>query len=789
MLKLNLKIALRNLWKNKGFSLINIGGLAIGLASCMILLIYVSYEWSYDKQFKNHDKTYVVYQSVVASGKTFSWPWTPNVMANEVQEKIPGVKYASHSTYPRPNLITVGDKKLSSKVIFTDPNFVKILDYKFIKGNPSQVLNDINTIILTKSFAEKLFGNEDPINKTVKFENKEVLKVSAVIEDVPANSSIIFECIMPWELFIKNEPWAKDSNWGNNMCLTLVQLQDNKFFQEANAAMEGIYKRNQKDNVAVALLHPLVKWHLYADFENGKSIGGKIDQLKIFLLLAFCILLIACVNFMNLSTARSERRAKEVGVRKAIGSTRKSLISQFFIESLLITFISTVLAFILVEVSLPYFNNILNIKLTIDYTNSEFWIILFSLMIFTGFVAGSYPALYLSSFEPVKVLKGLKIKTDSSVSVRKILVVGQFVFAACLIVCTAVIYQQLNYVKNKPIGYDQSNLIQIKIDGKMRESSKFELLKTQLLKSGAATNVTIFSSDVTEGGNNTTNIEWEGKNPKELISFNHRAIGYDFIETIGTKLISGREFSREFKSDTNNVMLNEAAVKMMGLKQPIGATITFWGNKLTNVGVVKDFVVESAYQKVAPMIFYLDTHENATVILARLNPNQNISSSLATIDELVTQIEPNYPVNRKFVNESFEVKFQDEKLLGTLSNWFGGFAIFISCLGLLGLALFMAEQRKKEISIRKVLGASTGNILTLLNKDFIKLVAIANVIAIPIAYVVINKWLSAFEYRVSISFLPFALAIIISILIAVLTVSIQSIKVAKANPVDALKYE
>lgn len=789
MFRLNLKIALRNIWKNKGFSLINIGGLAIGLASCMVLLIYVAYEWSYDKQFTNNDKTYVVYQNVVANGKTFSWPWTPNIMAKEVQEKIPGVKYTSHSTYPRPNLVTVGDKRLSSKVVFTDPNFLKILDYKFIKGNPTEVLKDINTIVLTKSFAEKLFGNEDPINKTIKFENQDVLKVSAVIEDAPANSSIIFECLVPWALFEKRESWAKEVNWGNNMCLTIVQLQDNKFFAPANAMMEGIYKRNQKDNEAKALLHPLTKWHLYGEFENGKSIGGKIDQLKIFLLLAFCILLIACVNFMNLSTARSERRAKEVGVRKAIGSTRKSLINQFFLESTLITFIATAVAFILVEVSLPYFNELLNIKLTIDYTHGEFWTVLFALMIFTGFVAGSYPALYLSSFEPIKVLKGLKLKTDSSVSVRKVLVVGQFVFAACLIVCTAVIYQQLNYVKNKPIGYDQSNLIQIAIQGKMHEASKLELLKTQLIQSGAVTNATLFSSDVTEGGDNTTGVQWEGKNPKELISFNHRAIGSDFIETIGTKLISGRELSTKLKNDTNNIMLNEAAVKMMGLKQPLGAVITFWGNKLTNVGVVKDFVIESAYQKVAPMIFYLDNHENATVVLARLNPNQNISSSLASIDELVKGIEPNYPVNRKFVNESFEVKFQDEKLLGTLSNWFGGFAIFISCLGLLGLALFMAEQRKKEISIRKVLGASTGNIVTLLNKDFIKLVAIANLIAFPLAYVIINKWLSAFEYRVSISFLPFALAMFSSILIAVLTVSIQSIKVAKSNPVDALKYE
>ncbi|MFI5452615.1 ABC transporter permease [Pedobacter sp. UC225_61] len=789
MFKLNFKIALRNLWKNKGFSLINIGGLAIGLASCMILLIYVAYEWSYDKQFTNNDKTYVVYQNVVASGKTFSWAWTPNVMANEVQEKIPGVKYASHSTYPRPSLIAVGDKRISSKVVFTDPNFIKILDYKFIKGNPQQVLKDINTIILTKSFAKKLFGDEDPINKTVKLENQDILKVEAVIEDAPANSSIIFECIMPWALFEKRESWVKEGNWGNNMCLTLVQLKDNKFFEAANSSMYGIYKRNQKDNLAVALLHPLTKWHLYADFENGKSVGGKIDQLKIFLLLAFCILLIACVNFMNLSTARSDGRAKEVGVRKAIGSSRKSLISQFLLESVLLTFISTVLAFILVEVSLPYFNNLLNIKLTIDYKNTGFWLALLSLMTFTGFIAGSYPALYLSSFEPIKVLKGFKIKTDSSVSVRKVLVVGQFVFAACLIVCTAVIYQQLNYVKNKPIGYNQANLVQIAVDGKLHEGAKRDLLKDQLLKSGAVTDVSSFSSDVTEGGNNTTNIEWEGKNPKEVISFNHRAITYDFIKTIGTKLISGREFSPAFKNDTNNVMLNEAAVKMMGLKKPLGAVITFWGNKLTNIGVVKDFVVENAYQKVAPMIFYLDNQDNATVMLARLNPNQNISSSLEKIDELVKGIEPNYPVNRKFVNESFEVKFQDEKLLGTLSNWFGGFAIFISCLGLLGLALFMAEQRKKEISIRKVLGASTGNILTLLNKDFIKLVTISNVIAFPIAYIVINKWLSAFEYRVPISFVPFALAIVISILIAVLTVSIQSIKVAKANPIDALKYE
>jgi len=789
MFRLNLKIALRNLWKNKGFSLINIGGLAIGLASCMILLLYVAYEWSYDKQFTNSDKTYVVYQNGAANGKVFSWAWTPSAMAEEVAAKIPGVKYASHSTYPSGILISTGDKKLTSRSIFADQYFTKILDYKFIKGNPEQVLKDVNTIILTKSFAQKLFGNDDPINKTVKLDNQDVLKVEAVIEDVPANSSINFECLMPWALFEKRESWARGIHWGNNMCLTIVQLKDNNFFNESNASMKGIYKRNQKGNKAEALLHPLTKWHLYSDFENGKSVGGKIDQLKIFLLLAFCILLIACVNFMNLSTARSERRAKEVGIRKAIGSTRKSLIGQFLSESVFITFVSTVLAFILIEVSLPYFNNLLNIQLQINYNSITFWSTLVGLMVFTGIIAGSYPALYLSSFEPIKVLKGLKIKSDSSVSIRKVLVVVQFVFAACLIVCTSVIYQQLRYVKNKSIGYDKSNLVQIAVQGKMRDKNKLELLKTQMIKTGAATGVTSFSKDITENGNNTTDVSWAGKTRGESILFNNRAIGNDFIKTIGTELISGREFSRILKNDSNSVMLNEAAIKMMGLKNPIGAKIRFWGGERTNVGVVKDFVVESAYQKVAPMIFYPGYNNDEAVVIARLNPNQNISTSLEKIDELVKQIEPDYPVNRKFVDESFEVKFQDEKLLGTLSNWFGGFAIFISCLGLLGLALFMAEQRKKEISIRKVLGASTTNILTLLNKDFIKLVAIANIIAFPMAYIIINKWLSAYEYRISISALPFVIAISLSVLIAVLTLSIQSVKVAKANPVDALKYE
>ncbi|MES2419344.1 MAG: ABC transporter permease [Bacteroidota bacterium] len=789
MFKLNLKIALRNLWKNKGYTFINVGGLAIGLASCIILLLYVAYEWSYDKQFTNHENTYVVYQNAEASGKIFSWAWTPNAMAEEIKEKIPGVTNAVHLTYPSPRLISHGDKKFNSNAVFTDAAFLKIMDQQFIKGNPDRALKGVNTVILTESFAKKLFGNEDPINKTVMLDNSDALKVEAIIKDMPANTTIKFDYLMPWALFEKHEPWAKEKNWGNNMCLTLVQLQNPAVYGKANSEMTGIYKRNQSGSSNEALLFPLDKWHLYNDFQNGKSVGGRIDQLKIFFLLAFCILLIACVNFMNLSTARSEKRAKEVGVRKAIGSSRKSLIGQFLLESVLLAVMGTAVAFALAEVSLPYFNNLLNINLIIAYDNWQYWLVLLGLMLFTGLVAGSYPALYLSSFEPVKVLKGFNVKMGSSVSIRKVLVVFQFVFAVCLIICTTVIYQQLNFIKNKPIGYNKDNLIQIRAQGNLLQESKRDLLKTQLLNSGAVTGITFFSKDISTDGNNTTGISWQGKDPNKDILFNTRGIGYDFTRTIGTRLIAGREFSPQYPNDSNNVLLNESAIKMMGLKQPIGSVIKWGIHDFTVIGIIKDFVVGSAYQKVSPMVFYPSSKDNVAVILARLSPSTNVSESLTKIDALVKSMEPNFPVEREFVDNAFAEKYSSEQLLGTLSNWFGGFAIFISCLGLLGLALFMAEQRKKEISIRKVLGASTTNIITLLNQDFIKLVAIANVIAFPLAYVVINNWLSAFEYRVSISALPFIIAICLSIFIAVLTVSMQSFKVAKANPIDALKYE
>lgn len=789
MFRLNFKIAIRNLWKNKGYTLINVGGLAIGLASCMVLLLYVAYEWGYDKQSKNYENTYVVFNHQKSSSGINSHNTTPgDALSNEIRAKVPGVANVSHFSYAEEHLISFENNSFKKLGIYADTSFAQIMDYTFLKGNPAKALREVNSVILTQKMAKSLFGNEDPINKVVKFENQEPLKVEAVIADLPKNSSIQFDYLMSWTLFNEHNPGLFGHGWGNNYCQTIVQLQGKQFFTQADAIIHGLYKANVESDLTQFGLQPIGKWHLYGEFVNGKSVGGKIDQVQIFLLLAFCILLIACVNFMNLSTARSEKRAKEVGVRKAIGSSRRSLMGQFMLESLLLSILGMVVAFVLIEISLPYFNSLLKIELLIDYKDWQFWSALFGLTLLTGVIAGSYPAFYLSSFEPIQVLKGFKMTGSATLSIRQVLVVFQFVFAACLIICTAVIYQQLNFIKNKSIGYNKNNLVEIELQGPLlKNEKKINLIKDQLLKSGAVSSVSFFGTSVTQGGFNTFGVDWQGKNKKEQILFNMRSTGNDFVKTMGTEMIAGREFSARY-IDTSNVMVNETAIKTMGLKNPVGAVINLGGEPLTIIGVMKDFVMESPYKQAKPILFYQNTNYYK-VMLVRLNPSENLTASMQKINSVVESINPGFPVGAKFADDNFEEKFQNEKLVGTVANWFGSFAIFISCLGLLGLALFMAEQRKKEISIRKVLGASNFNIVTLLNKDFIKLVAIANLIAFPLAYIMINNWLSTYDYRVAISFLPFAIALSLSLIIAILTVSVQSFKVAKANPVDALKYE
>lgn len=787
MFKLNFKIALRNLWKHKGFTLINVGGLAIGLASCMVLLLYVAYEWGYDKQFSNYKETYIVYNNQKADNNIFSFDSTPGVLGPAMKAQIPGIKNISRIAYSDDHLISYNRNNFKKSGTFVDADFLKIFQYNVIKGNSKTFLKNPNSIILTETLARSLFGNEDPMNKIIKLGNSELLKVEGIIADVPPNNSVQFEYLMPWALNEKLNQWVKNGGWGNNFCLTLVELQGNSLLEKVNAQLKGMIKANSKDSNSESFLHPLAKYHLYDVFENGKSVGGKIQQLRIFFLLAFCILLIACVNFMNLSTARSEKRAKEVGVRKAIGSSRSHLVGQFMLESVLLSLLSMLVAFILLEIMLPYFNGLIGISLKIDYMSWTFWTVFLGLTLLTGLFAGSYPAFYLSSFDPIKVLKGFTIAGKSSLSVRKFLVVFQFVFAACVIICTAVIYQQLNYIKSRPLGFDKNNLIEIPVQGALNNVAKYELFKDQLLKTGFASSLTTASTSITNGGNNGYGVEWPGKDPNSKILINFRLIGHDFVKTAAITVLAGRDFEAGH-ADSANVLINESLVKTMGIKQPLGLKLVWNNTPVTVVGILKNYASETPYSPQMPTIIGYSPSE-ASTILIRIAEGKNLSAAVHAINEKVLALNPEYPVDMRFIDQKFEKKFNNEKLLGTLSNWFGGFAIFISSLGLLGLALYLAEQRKKEISIRKVLGADTANILVLLNKDFIKLVLIANVIAFPLGYLIINNWLARFEFRIGISILPFAIAFSVSLLIAIVTVSVQSFKVAKANPVDALKYE
>lgn len=799
MFKLNFKVALRNLWKNKGFALINIGGLAVGLTCCLLLLLYVNYEWGYDKQFKNIDRIYGVPKH---AANTAGFDRTlgpldnglPATLAPEVQEKIQGVEAVSRLRYAY-KLVNYKNNSFKINTWAVDPQFLQIFDYKFIKGNAQTVFTDPKSILITEKTASKLFGKADPIGQIIKWDNREALKVTAVIEDLPGNQTVQFEALTTWAFFLMDNPGFKNSDWFQGYTNTVIKLKDNKYFESADATLRKMIIAHSVDkhDRTEAFLFPFSKTHLYTQFENGKSVGGKIDQVKLFLFLAFCVLGIACINYMNLSTARSEKRAREVGVRKALGSTRKAIAGQFMIESLVLSFIAMTFAFVLLEFFLPYFNHLLDIEMIINYVSIPFWSALLALILITGVLAGSYPSFYLSSFVPVKVLKGFTGVGKTSLPIRKILVVVQFGCSVCMIICAIIIYKQISYIRNKPLGFNKENLVELETTGEFSKRGKREIFRRELIRSGAVLSATDYSTGLTNYGNSSSDITWPGNNDNWKYSWNNRVAGYDFTKTIGAELLSGRDFAREFGADTSSVLLNESAVKVMELKNPVGTIINKEGSPFKIIGVIKDYSYESPAYKVSPTLTFLGTaatpRRETYIELLRLNPAQNLSTSIQMIKELSLKMNPAYPAELYFVNKEMEDKLANEHLLSVLSNLFGGFAILISCLGLLGLALYMAEQRSKEISIRKVLGADLRHLLILLNKDFMKLVLISNLIACPLAYILSYQWIQQFDYRTEITLLPMITTIGVSIFVALITVSLQTFKVARANPVDALKYE
>jgi putative ABC transport system permease protein len=790
MFKLNFKIALRNIWRNKISSMINISGLAIGLAACLLLLLYVAYEWNYDRQTLDPSNTYkVIMNNVGTNGEvTSTMEATTNAIAPLFKIEYPEVKAASRIDGVGKKLIANGRMSLKRAACFADPDVLKIFDYKFVSGDAKSSMTSPNSVIISEATAKDLFGTIDVLNRSVHFDDKIDLKITGVIKDLPKNTSVYFDFLMPWSLNESMNNWIKEPSWGNFNYTTIVRMNPGTDISKFNLDIKGFMKRHNKYADGQLWVFPLNRLHLYDTFVNGISVGGKIEQLRLFMVLSIGILLIACINFMNMATAKSEKRAKEVGIKKTIGATRGSLISQFLMESLVLTLLSSVMAIVLIELCIPLFNNLLDISLKINYSNILIWVSLFGVVLLTGLISGSYPAFYLSSFNPIQILRKRNRRGGVlSITLRQVLVVGQFCFAIILIIATTVIYKQIEYIKNRPIGYKINELVQIPQEGELYP--KFDLLRERLVRSGAVISLYQSSGTISNQTSSFSGMEWKGSSEADKrFDFSQLATTYDFVKTTGVKLIAGRDFSRKLASDSAGLLLNSSAIKHMGLIDPIGQTVMFHGNKSTIVGVFQDFIQGSPAFKERPLVVAFMKGWGGVVTM-RLNTANTVAHNIATIEKVVKEINPAYPVDVTFVDQLYGEKLKTQRILGILSNLFGGLAIFISCLGLFGLAAYSAEQRTKEIGVRKVLGASVSSLMQLLSFSFLKMVGFAIIISVPVANYVLNNWLQSFEFHTNISWLIILMTAAGTLAIALFTVSFQAYKAANANPVDALKYE
>jgi putative ABC transport system permease protein len=665
-----------------------------------------------------------------------------------------------------------------------------MLSLHMLQGSKS--LDDPSSILLSASTAKAYFGNDNPVNKLMKIGQNPPVKVTGIYKDFPRNSTFAdVNFISTWQSFyINNDTKSMEDPWRPNFATLLVQLNDNADINKVDAKIKDaklkrINPQLQKKKPAL-FLQPMSKWHLYSEFKNGVNTGGAIQYIWMFGIIGAFVLLLACINFMNLSTAKSEKRAKEVGIRKTVGSLRKQLIIQFFSESLLTVAFAFVLSILIVWLSLPFFNQVADKQMSLPWNNYFFWIINLAFIIITALIAGSYPALYLSSFKPVKVLKGTFKAGRFAAIPRKVLVVLQFTVSVTLIIGTIIVYQQIEFAKNRPIGYSRNNLISIPTWGSAIHDH-FNVVRNELMQTGAITAVAESQSPTTGIWNSTSGFSWPGKDPNLSIDFGVVNASYDYGKTVGWQLKEGRNFSKDF-SDTSSLILNEAAVKYMGLKNPVGQRVTWWDQPYTIIGVINNMVIESPYDEARPIIYGIVT-DGGNMLLAKLNPAVSAKNALSKIEPALKKFNPDQPFEYSFVDDDYAKKFDNEERVEKLAGVFAILAIVISCLGLFGLTSFVAEQRKKEIGVRKVLGASVLNVWNLLSKEFVMLVAISFFISVPLSYYFMHNWLQHYNYRTNISWWIFVAAGVGALLVTMITVSFQSIKAAIANPVKSLRTE
>src|SRR6266536_3409922 len=786
MFKNYFKTAWRNLLKNKFSTLLNVGGLAVGMAVAMLIGLWMWSELSFDKNFTNYSRIAQVMQNQTFNDEVQTWQNVPMPLAPVLRNNYgSNFKYVVLSASTGERMLALGEKRIKVSGNYMDPGVTEMLSLKMLKGSRNG-LQDMNSVMLSASAAKSFFGDANPINKVLRLEDKSDVKVTGVYEDIPRNSSFAdLHFIAPFQLMVKSQNLESvlQNPWGASWFQAFVQIADNVDINTVSAKI----KDAKKDNVSTEggknkpeiFLQPMNKWHLYSEFKNGVSAGGRILYVWLFGTIGLFVLLLACINFMNLSTARSEKRAREVGVRKAIGSLRRQLIYQFFIESMLVAILSFAISLIMVILVLPFFSSIADKKIAIPFSNAVFWGASIFFTLVTGLIAGVYPALYLSSFKPVKVLKGTFKAGRFAATPRKILLVLQFTISIVMIVGTVVVYKQIQFARNRPVGYDTDGIISANaagLDGHF-ESFRNELLGTGKIVEAAESETGVTNTYITNSGFN-----WKGKDPAMQEEFTTLGITPGFGKTVNWKIIAGRDFSRDFATDSSGIVINETAAKYLGFQHPIGEILE-WGKneKVHIIGVVNDMITQSPYQPVKQSFFYLRKGDLGTINV-RVNPNTSMPAALSTIKTIFKKYNPTQPFEYGFLDEAYAKNFASEVRVGKLATFFAALAIFISCLGLFGMASFVAEQRTKEIGVRKVLGASVFNLWKLLSKDFVMLVSISLIIAVPVAYYLMDNWLQNYEYRTTLAWWIFASAGFGALLITLLTVSFQSIKVAMANP-------
>ncbi|MDF2431272.1 MAG: putative transport system permease protein [Mucilaginibacter sp.] len=793
MIKNYFKIAWRNLIKNKMHSFINITGLSVGMAVAMLIGLWIYDELSFNKNFQNYGRIAVVMQHQTFNGEVGTQTSVPYLMGDELRKNyVNDFKYITMCSWTNDHILAFGEKKITKSGNYFEPQVTDMLSLKMLKGTRS-ALRDNHAVILSESTAKALFGDADPMNKTIKIDNKFNVTITGVYEDLAYNSDFNnLTFIAPWQLYNDSNNWVEKTTnpWRNNSFQTFVQIADNADMNKISAKIKDVkLKRVTKADAAfkpVVFLHPMSKWHLYSGFKNGVNAGGRIEFVWLFGIIGFFVLLLACINFMNLSTARSEKRAKEVGIRKAIGSVRGQLIAQFFSESLLIAFFAFLLSLLLAQLAIPFFNQVADKRIGILWGSPLFWTTGICFSLFTGVIAGSYPALYLSSFQPVKVLKGtFRVGRFASIP-RKVLIVLQFTVSVILIIGTIVVFRQIQFAKNRPVGYSRNGLIAIPVVTEDIHKN-FAAVRDELKNSGAVSEMAESTSAATYVDEVDNGFEWKGKDPSLQGDFGVIWVSNDFGKTLGWHIKEGRDFSKDFK-DSSAIILNETAVKFMGLKHPVGETIMWDGKPHKLVGVINDMIMQSPYDPVFRTVFVMDP-TTQTVINLRINPAISMHEALSKIEPVFKRYNPAQPFDYKFVDDQYGRKFGNEERIGKLANFFAILAIFISCLGLSGMASFMAEQRIKEIGVRKVLGATIFGLWGLLSKDFVKLVIISLLISIPIAWYFMHGWLQKYNYHTELSWWIFAVTAAGAVLTTLLTVSYQSIKAALTNPVKSLKTE